>query len=185
MSGAQRRPFGIEAIKKLYRSEGARLYHGERVTQEQHALQCARLAEDEAGTLEAIAAALLHDIGHLISPVPNPGARGPHDDRHQISGLAYLSDFPAAVTEPIRLHVDAKRYLCRGAYQETLSAQSKRSLALQGGPFDDRSAERFLAEAFSSEALLLRRRDDRAKVVGLATPALEYYLEMVKGLCNP
>ena len=85
---------------------------------------------------------------------------------------------PDAVLEPIRLHVDAKRYLCtmEPGYWETLSPASQHSLVLQGGPFTPKEAMQFAAQPFAQEAIRLRRYDDHAKVPGLVTQPLRYYM---------
>ena len=85
---------------------------------------------------------------------------------------------PDAVLEPIRLHVDAKRYLCtmEPGYWETLSPASQHSLVLQGGPFTPEEAMQFAAQPFAQEAIRLRRYDDHAKVPGLVTQPLRYYM---------
>lgn len=91
---------------------------------------------------------------------------------------------PDAVLEPIRLHVDAKRYLCtmEPGYWETLSPASQHSLVLQGGPFTPKEAMQFAAQPFAQEAIRLRRYDDHAKVPGLVTPPLGYYMALVQRL---
>src|SRR4029079_405010 len=119
----------------LFARKGGRLYDGEPVTQLEHALQSAHRAEDAGSTPAIISAALLHDLGHLLNDQgETPTLRGV-DDLHQFAALPFLrglygDDGP----EPIRLHVDAKRYLCatRAGYFDALSADSKRSLVLQG-----------------------------------------------------
>src|SRR5437764_12208601 len=129
----------ISDICALYERDGGRMYSGEPVTQLEHALQSAALAEAAGADAELITAALLHDLGHLLNDQGDtPTARG-IDDVHQYFALPFLRGlFDDAVLEPIKLHVDAKRYLCatRKGYLEALSADSVRSLALQGGVYD-------------------------------------------------
>ena len=101
--------------------------------------------------------------------------------RRQYHGVSALKGvFPAAVLDPIRLHVDAKRYLCAvdAAYWAALSDDSKRSLQLQGGTFSPQDAARFIAQPYAQDAVRLRRWDDLAKVAGCETPALEHYLDI-------
>jgi predicted HD phosphohydrolase len=101
------------------------------------------------------------------------------DDTHQYFALPFLRGvFPDAVLDAIRLHVDAKRYLCRvdPGYHDRLSDDSKRSLALQGGVFDDATAAAFLARPGARDAVMLRHWDDLAKQAGLATPPLAHFL---------
>jgi phosphonate degradation associated HDIG domain protein len=164
----------VDQIVELYRRRGARRYGGEAVSQLEHALQCAALAMQEDAPPALVAAALLHDFGHLVAELP-PGAAGELEDAHEYLAIPFLrGTFPASVIEPIRLHVGAKRFLCRVErdYAQTLSPASRRSLALQGGIFNDIEAERFLARPWAWDALRLRRWDDRAKVPGMRTPSL-------------
>ncbi|MGH8772567.1 MAG: HD domain-containing protein, partial [Burkholderiales bacterium] len=144
----------IDSIFELMREKGSRLYGEEAVTQFDHALQCATLAEASGASDELVTAALLHDLGHLVPKAASSNM----DDRHQYLALPLLRrHFAKGVLEPIRLHVDAKRYLCatQPDYMDQLSPASKRSLALQGGPFTAREARRFESEPFSRDAVRL------------------------------
>jgi phosphonate degradation associated HDIG domain protein len=156
----------------------ARAYGGEALSQCAHALQCARLAEEEGAKPTLVAASLLHDIGHLLHELgPSPARRG-IDDRHEdIGGAHLLPLFGPAVAEPVRLHVEAKRYLCATdpAYFSLLSPGSVRSLALQGGPLDAEQASRFRQIPYALDAVRVRRWDEAAKVAGLATPSLDHF----------
>ncbi len=172
----------LDDIRTLYERHGALAYSGEPVTQLEHALQTGALAQ-QAGADEAlIAAAFLHDLGHLLNlQGKSPTARG-IDDRHQYFALPFLrAVLPDRVLEPIRLHVDAKRYLCavNPEYRARLSADSVRSLALQGGVFDDAQAAAFIGKPFAHEAVALRRWDDAAKDAAMRTPGLEHFLGIV------
>ncbi|MCX7699485.1 MAG: HD domain-containing protein [Gemmataceae bacterium] len=168
----------IDEIFRLFLERGASLYFGERVTQTEHALQCAALAERERAGADLIAAALLHDIGHLLHALPEDIAERGIDSRHEAWGAAWLAGyFGPAVVDPIRMHVAAKRYLCatEPAYMASLSAASRLSLDLQGGPFSPTELAAFEQEPHFRSALALRRWDDAAKVPGLALPGLEHY----------
>ncbi|KVN05674.1 HD domain-containing protein [Klebsiella variicola] len=171
-----------EEIRGLYREHGHVAYSGEPVTQLEHALQSGLLAEEAGADDALVAAAFLHDLGHLLNRQgETPSARG-IDDLHQYYVLPFLRPIlPDAVLEPIRLHVDAKRCLCRidAGYYESLSPDSVRSLALQGGIFSDAEADAFLQRPHAADALRLRRWDDTAKVAGKATPDLDRYMEIV------
>jgi phosphonate degradation associated HDIG domain protein len=175
----------LEDIAGLFERHGHIEYSGEGVTQLEHALQTAQLAEREGAPDSLVAAALLHDLGHLLNMQgETPTLRGV-DDRHQYFSIPFLRAlFPPAVIEPIRLHVDAKRALCaaEAGYYQALSEDSKRSLALQGGIFSPEEMQAFLAKPYASEAMRLRRWDDCAKVGGAATPPLAHYLS-VAGRC--
>ncbi|NDZ13526.1 phosphohydrolase [Variovorax sp. WS11] len=178
----------LEEIARLLEAKGQRQYGREAVSQLAHALQCAQLAEEAGETPETIVAALLHDLGHLLAPErtdETPDAQQQRDDLHQYIALPFLRGlFAPAVLEPMRLHVDAKRYLCAAdsGYWDTLSPASKRSLELQGGIYTDEEAQRFLAQPFAAEAVRLRRYDDAAKVPGQRTPALDHFMEIAHSL---
>jgi phosphonate degradation associated HDIG domain protein len=170
----------IAQIAEAFVVAGQRAYAGEPVTQLEHALQAAWLAQQDAASDAQITAALLHDVGHLISGLGgSPSLRG-IDDRHQVAALVPLAAFPTAVLEPIRLHVDAKRFLCRGDYLDALSPDSIRSLALQGGPLADDAANAFAREPFSAQAIAVRLWDDRAKVRHMVTPDLDHFLKIAE-----
>src|SRR6185312_13810820 len=170
----------LEDIALLFARHGAAQYAGEPVTQLEHALQTAHLAEQSEASDALVTACLLHDLGHLLNHQgETPTLRG-IDDTHQYYALPFLRGlFPAGVLDAIKLHVDAKRYLCNvdTAYYERLSADSKRSLALQGGVFDDGAAAAFLAQPGARDAVMLRQWDDLAKQADLATPSLAHFLD--------
>jgi phosphonate degradation associated HDIG domain protein len=173
----------VEQIGELYRGKGGREYEGEGVSQLEHALQSAQLAERGGASSFLICAALLHDIGHLLNDRgETPTLRGV-DDLHQYIALPFLrQDFPEALLGPIRLHVDAKRYLCatRPEYHDSLSEDSKRSLELQGGVFGAHEAERFIALPHAAEAVRVRLWDDAAKVAGAATPDFAHFESLLR-----
>jgi phosphonate degradation associated HDIG domain protein len=172
---------GLADIERLFRDHGGIEYSGEGVTQLEHALQAAQLAEQGGAAAPLVTAAFLHDLGHLLNlQGETPTARGV-DDQHQYFAIPFIRPlFPPAVVEAIRLHVDAKRALCalEPEYYAALSEDSKRSLTLQGGIFGRQETERFLAKPFAAEAMQVRRWDDAAKVAGAATPSIGHYLEI-------
>jgi phosphonate degradation associated HDIG domain protein len=171
----------LDDIRAVFERCGGTAYSGEPVTQLEHALQSAQLAHDEGAGDALITAALLHDLGHLLNEQgETPTARG-IDDLHQYYALPFLRGvFPDAVLEPIRLHVDAKRCLCaiEPGYAEALSADSVRSLALQGGIYSSEDARAFLARPHAADAIRVRRWDDAAKVAGGVTKPLDYFIEI-------
>jgi phosphonate degradation associated HDIG domain protein len=173
----------VEQITDLYKGKGGREYDGEGVTQLEHALQSAHRAEQSGAPAELVCAALLHDIGHLLNDKgETPTLRGV-DDLHQYVALPFLRPyFPESVLGPIRLHVDAKRYLCatRPGYRDQLSEDSKRSLELQGGVFAPAEAERFIRQPYAADAVNVRLWDDAAKVPGAATPDLAHYERILR-----
>jgi phosphonate degradation associated HDIG domain protein len=167
-------------IEILFRRHGHEQYAGEPVTQLEHALQTAHIAEQSGADDGLVTACLLHDLGHLLAQQgETPTLRG-IDDTHQYVAIPFLRGlFADTVLEAIRLHVDAKRWLCatNPGYHERLSEDSKRSLVLQGGVFDAAGAEAFIARPGARDAVLLRQWDDLAKQEGLTTPPLAHFLE--------
>jgi len=172
----------IERIEALFVQYGAQAYDGARrepVSALQHALQCAQLAEWAHVEHTLVAAALLHDIGHFLDIRPEANNV---DDVHEYRALPLLVEgFGPAVIEPIRLHVQAKRYLVAAdaGYAATLTPASTHSLALQGGPMSRDEQRSFEALPFATEAVALRRWDDLAKEPGKTTPPLAYYLTLL------
>jgi [1-hydroxy-2-(trimethylamino)ethyl]phosphonate dioxygenase len=177
----------VDQIFERFDLHGDDDYGSDRVRQREHALQCAALAEAEGATSALITASLLHDIGHLIHDLGTaPAARG-IDDRHEMLGREWLAQwFGHDVTEPVRLHVPAKRYLTATdpCYFATLSFGSVRSLELQGGPFSAEGAAEFIGQPYAAEAVRLRRWDEGAKVPGLATPDLAHFRRYIEASLN-
>jgi gamma-butyrobetaine dioxygenase len=157
-----RRLSSLREIARLYATRGGHSY-GEGVSQLEHALQCAALAEAAGAPPSLIAAALLHDIGHLLL---GDSELLDADGRHEAKGAQALAGlFGPDVRAPIALHVTAKRYLCAREpdYFSALSPASQASLTLQGGPLGAAEAAAFEQRPFSREAVALRRFDDQAK----------------------
>jgi len=174
-----------DRIFGLFAERGHDAYFGEAVSQLEHALQAAWLAEQSRALPLLVAAALLHDIGHLIHGLPENIADHGIDGVHEAAGADWLANyFGPGITEPIRMHVSAKRYLCYAdsAYRAQLSPASIQSLSLQGGPFTVAEACAMEAKPYFQDALSLRRWDDIAKVPGLVVPPLEHYRELIEGL---
>ena len=168
----------VDRIVDIFERRGGGTGKLEPVTPLAHALQAATLADEEGAPPPLVAAALLHDIGHLLERGRADIAALGMDARHEEQGHRFLGDcFGAEVTEPVRLHVQAKRYLCavEPEYLERLSASSLRSLVLQGGPLSRGEVAEFEQHPRAREAVWLRRLDDRAHVRGRPTPTLEDY----------
>ena len=169
----------LSEICVLFARKGGREYDGEGVSQLEHALQTAVQAEAAGSPNALVTAALLHDLGHMLNDQgETPTLRGV-DDLHQFAALPFLrAMFGDDVLEPIRLHVDAKRYLCavRPDYYESLSADSKRSLVLQGGVYSANNAAAFIARPYAADAVKLRVWDDHAKSPGAVTPPLAHFI---------
>ena len=175
----------IDAVFALLAAGGGEAYFGEPVTVLEHSLQAAWFVQRKGGNDSLVVAALLHDIGHLMHEKGEDAADRGLDTRHEELGSeALASHLPPAVLEPIRMHVDAKRYLCAAdaRYFATLSPASVQSLALQGGPMSAEEAARFLTQAHAQDAITLRHADDAAKVAGLKTPELDAYRPLVERL---
>lgn len=169
----------LEDIEMTFARRGSEQYSGEPVTQLEHALQCAMLAEESGADDALVTACLLHDLGHLLQDLgETPTLRGV-DDMHQYAALPFLRGlFGARVLGAIKLHVDAKRFLCatRPGYHAALSDDSKRSLLLQGGVFDTTQAEAFLGQPGAADAVRLRIWDDLAKAEDACTPSLAHFM---------
>lgn len=167
-------------IERLFEARGGEQYSGEPVTQLQHALQTAAQGEAEGASDALVTAALLHDLGHLLHDLgETPSMRGV-DDIHQYRALPFLRGlFDDEVLDAIKLHVDAKRYLCatRPAYHASLSDDSKRSLLLQGGIFTEHEAASFFAQPGALGAVSLRLWDDLAKDADKLTPPLTHFMQ--------
>jgi [1-hydroxy-2-(trimethylamino)ethyl]phosphonate dioxygenase len=167
-----------DRIIEIFEAKGGAAYFGEPVSQLEHALQAAYHAERAEAPGWLVVAALLHDIGHLLHDMPEHVADQGIDARHEDIGRAWLAQyFGPEVTAPVRMHVEAKRYLCAtdGEYLRLLSPASLQSLELQGGPFTEAEAWEFEQRPFAREAVRLRHWDDLAKVPGMLVPGLAHY----------
>ncbi|MBV8994292.1 MAG: HD domain-containing protein [Pseudonocardiales bacterium] len=175
----------VELLFDLYAHRGG-TYYDDTVTQTEHALQTAALAHHNGASAELELAALLHDIGHLLVG-EHAGIDGfLHQDlHHERLGARLLQRWlPPAVTEPIRLHVAAKRYLVATdpAYARALSQASTRSLAVQGGPMSGPELDAFAQSRYAADACRLRRWDDAAKAPHATTNDVEHYRRTVESL---
>lgn len=177
----------IDEIIALFEQRGGGDY-GESITQTEHALQSAWIAEKQGARPAMIAAALLHDIGHLlVSENDHPAERG-IDDRHEAIGATFLArHFVTDVVAAVSLHVQAKRILCatEPGYKDRLSAASILSLAVQGGPASADEVDSFKRKIAANDAMALRRWDDEAKIVGLKTPDLAHFRPYLEAARKP
>lgn len=175
----------VAEILALYAHKGAGAYYGECVSMVEHGLQAAHFAEAAGAPPSLIVAALLHDVGHLVAGAPDDLAEWTADAAHERVGAQWLAErFPPQVSEPVRLHVPAKRYLLATdpEYFRQLSPASVVTLKLQGGPMSSEEAARFESERFHTEAVLVRRCDDQGKVAGMKTRALHGYRDVIERL---
>ncbi len=169
-------------IFELYDREGYNTY-GEGINQIEHGVQCAELAKRQGASDEMVTAALLHDIGHLLAATDI--AYGNY--KHDAVGADYLAHhFNDSVSEPVRLHAQAKRYLCtvEEGYLQSLSEASLDSLHHQGGLMSDDEAQAFLQRPFADQAIQLRRWDDEGKVEELSSGSVRDYRDQVEAALN-
>jgi gamma-butyrobetaine dioxygenase len=168
----------VTLLREMFESDGASAYLGEDVTQAVHMLQAGALALAAGAPDHLVVAAVLHDVGHFGAADPMGG----HDNHHDDAGAELLARwFPPSVTEPVRLHVAAKRYLCAvdPAYAAVLSPASVHSLALQGGPMGDAERAAFEANPHHADAVAVRRWDDAAKDHDAPVPPFDAFAAAV------
>jgi gamma-butyrobetaine dioxygenase len=171
----------IDSLLDLLEVQGVAAYLGEPVSQKEHALQTAALASREGADPALVAAALLHDVGHLL--LRSESTEGSEDLFHEEIAAEWLARyFGPEVTEPIRLHVTAKRYLrtTEPEYRQRLSQSSIESLELQGGSLSLTEIREFEESRYYKNAAQLRRWDEAAKIPGLAVPGLGAYRETLQ-----
>ena len=184
----------VDAIGELFGSAEAHDYLGEPVTVAAHLLQAGAIAEADGAPPALVAAALLHDVGHLrgadvaVAEVSGRELMAGSDNRHGARGAAWLARwFAPAVTEPVRLHVAAKRYLCavEPSYFALLSQASVYTLAVQGGPMSTAEAREFEASQYAADAVRVRRWDDQAKDPAADVPGFGHYRPLLAELITP
>jgi len=177
----------VDWLEELFVVGGEQEYLGEPVTQAAHMLQGAKLAEEAGQPDEVIAAALLHDIGHLVDPDDMFSMTDTHDRQHEDSGARALEPFfPAVVVDCVRHHVAAKRYLCavRPGYFERLSPASVHSLKLQGGPMSDDEVAAFERNPHRDAIVQIRYLDDAGKRPDMATETFAHYRPLLQRLVD-
>ncbi len=170
----------VDEIVSLLQTKGNAECRDGSGSQLDHALKSAHLAQSENAPPSLVVAALLHDVGHLLAD--------DKDTPHEQLGHSWVSQhFPPDVSEPVRLHVDAKRYLCAtdGKYLERLTPASVQSLHAQGGPMTDAELDAFEEEMYYPQAVKLRKWDDQAKAQSLASPAIDAYRDTIASLLKP
>lgn len=177
----------VAFLGDIFERRGAESYLGERVTMSEHMLQGAQLAEEANAGDELIAAALLHDIGHYTNEFPDDALNQGIDNHHDEAGAAVLAPFfPRVVTDCVRHHVAAKRYLCATdpGYFARLSPASVHTLRLQGGPMNDIEVKEFRANENLDAIIQVRIWDEESKVPGKTTPPFAHYAPMLKDVVD-
>ncbi len=170
----------VDEIINKYQNNNS-LYIGEKVTMTEHMIQTAMVAEENHSAEPLVCACLLHDYGHFIIKDPDQLVLKSQDGKHENIAFNFLKNyFKPEVVEPIKLHVQAKRYLCRNqTYWNILSEASKVSLKLQGGIMDDDEAKKFISLKFHDDAILLRKYDDEGKIPNIKMKKIEDYRNLI------
>ena len=175
----------IDFILDLFARRGAEEYMGEAVTMSQHMEQTAACAVADNAPDSLVISALLHDIGHFVGDHPIDALEKGNDNYHDEVGARFLEPhFPPAVTEPVRLHVAAKRYLCAtdDEYHGKLSEASVNSLRVQGGPMNETEVKAFESNPYYRDAVKARLYDDDGKVAGLTINPVTHYRDLMQSL---
>lgn len=173
----------VAFLADIFERRGGEEYLGEPVTMAEHMLQGAHLAEQQGESEEIIVATLLHDIGHFTSEFGTFSMEDTHDKHHEEAGAEILEQFlPSIVTDCVRHHVAAKRYICATdpAYFGQLSVASIHSLKLQGGPMNADEVAAFETHPNVRDIVKVRYLDDAGKVAGMVTPGFSHYAPMVQ-----
>lgn len=173
----------VSFIADILTRRGAEEYLGEPVTISEHMLQCAELAERAGASDVLIAAALLHDIGHFTHEFETDAAEQGVDSHHEEAGARVIEDFfPSVVTDCVRYHVEAKRYLCATdpGYYAKLSDASVLSLKLQGGPMTPKEVEAFAQNPNLDAILQVRLWDDVGKDPAHSAPGFAHYAPVLE-----
>lgn len=177
----------VDFLADIFERRGGEEYLGEPVTMAQHMLQAAHFAEEAGESEIIIVAALLHDIGHFTSEFGTFSMEDVEDRHHEEGGAAVLGKFfPTLVTDCVRYHVAAKRYLCavKPEYLNQLSDASIHSLNLQGGPMNAGEIAEFESLPNHEKTVRVRYYDDAAKDDQLDTKPFSHYAPMVQGIVN-
>lgn len=173
----------VDFLIEMFNTRGQDEYLGEAISQSEHMLQCAVVADQFDASETVILASLLHDVGHFMHDLDFDCADHGIDSRHEDVASDFLKKFyPAEVTEPVRMHVDAKRYLCavEDDYFDKLSEASVHSLNLQGGPMNEAEVKSFEESPHLKDALDLRRYEEAGKCEGVETPKIEDYRALME-----
>ena len=175
----------VDYLLEIFAVRGPESYLGEPVSMADHMEQSAACAIEDNAPDSLVVAALLHDIGHFIGDFPLDALENGTDNLHEDAGGAILEKFyPPEVSEPVRLHVAAKRYLCTvdDSYYGRLSEASINSFNLQGGKMSAEEVAEFEANPHHKAAVRLRYYDDDGKVAGRTIHKIDWYRPMLEAL---
>lgn len=177
----------VAFIGGIFDRRGGEEYLGEDVTMAEHMLQGATIAEQNGQSEEIIVGALLHDIGHFTSEFGTYHPDDTEDKHHEDAGAEVLEQFfPSVITDCVRFHVAAKRYLCatKPSYFDRLSAASVHTLELQGGPMRDDEVAAFEANPNLKQIIAVRYLDEAGKRAGMETPDYWHFAPMVQRMVD-
>ncbi|SPF78765.1 hypothetical protein ALP8811_02697 [Aliiroseovarius pelagivivens] len=177
----------VDFIGGIFDRRGGEEYLGEDVTMAEHMLQGATIAEQNGQSEEIIVGALLHDIGHFTSEFGTYHPDDTEDRHHEDAGAEVLEQFfPSVITDCVRFHVAAKRYLCatKPSYFDRLSAASVHTLELQGGPMNDDEVADFEKNPNLKEIIAVRYLDEAGKRAGMETPDYWHFAPMVQRMVD-
>lgn len=177
----------VNFLGSIFERRGAEEYLGEPVTIGQHMLQGATIAEHNGQSERIIVAALLHDIGHFTSEFGSFTMEDTEDRHHEEAGAEVLERFfPSVITDCVRYHVAAKRYLCatKPEYFSRLSEASVHSLKLQGGPMSAEEVAAFEANPNLDDIITVRYLDEAGKRPDMETPDFWHFAPMVQRIVD-
>ncbi|MDA5093087.1 HD domain-containing protein [Aliiroseovarius sp. KMU-50] len=177
----------VDFIGGIFERRGGEEYLGEPVTMAEHMLQGATIAEQNGQSEEIIVGALLHDIGHFTSEFGTYHPDDTEDRHHEDAGAEVLEQFfPSVITDCVRFHVAAKRYLCatKPEYYKRLSPASAHTLELQGGPMNEDEVAEFAANPNLGEIIAVRYLDEAGKRADMETPDYWHFAPMVQRMVD-
>ncbi|UWQ16025.1 HD domain-containing protein (plasmid) [Aliiroseovarius sp. M344] len=177
----------VDFIGGIFERRGGEEYLGEPVTMAQHMLQGATIAEQNGQSEEIIVGALLHDIGHFTSEFGTYHPDDTEDRHHEDAGAEVLEQFfPSVITDCVRFHVAAKRYLCatKPSYFKRLSAASAHTLELQGGPMTGEEVAAFEENPNLDQIIAVRYLDEAGKRDDMETPDYWHFAPMVQRMVD-
>ncbi len=177
----------VAFIGDIFALRGGEEYLGEAVTMAQHMLQGATIAEQNGLPEEIIVGALLHDIGHFTSEFGTYHPDDTEDRHHEDAGEQVLAPFfPSVITDCVKYHVAAKRYLCatKPEYFSRLSPASVHTLELQGGPMTPNELAEFEQNPNLKEIIQVRFLDEAGKRADMETPGFEHFAPMVQRMVD-